>query len=610
MEFLGTSLSEKVANALSLSSRTSVRNIGILMERERGITKPVFISSLPDDKKIFGDLDPSMYSPYVMEMLFNNLLGAPVNIWGLRIVGATSVAASGAVANAYEDQQTFVTTTEQLPTSQLPQINHVTVGDKFDIGDQFKVTKGVTTVSFTVVEGGATKDAIVAGVVAAIAAQKVSAPTGDFQYITPSAGDGFVILTETRNNQAFTQTSSTVNIATSTPIFTVKAGRQGIEDKGTWGNNLSVKVFPKGAVGGLVDNYLMQVFYSGAKVESWSAANFTDLAAIVNTNSEYVLMEETDYDVALTRGVQLVNLSGGTYVAPVAADFEPKYDAVTNEPQGMAIFEDYDVNIIVCPEIFSVSFAQKADAFCTSKRKHFVFNLPYLATEAVAQTYNDALVTNQTSFSSSCLDWAEIATSDGGTIWVPSIGYHLGAGFVRACDQLDGKAWAIPAGDNTVSKGIIRFSHAGLEMSKLSRYATEFRTNVIAKIPNIGNIIYSSRTYSSNPLFESIHVRLFTNWLGTTLLNNNVKFVQKLITSSYQKEVFTSHYILFKFLYDQGALEQSIPFEENVTIEVKTDKTNRKKVDVVCSYIPTECSEQVSITISRNDGVLTLKEGK
>jgi len=67
----------------------------------------------------------------------------------------------------------------------------------------------------------------------------------------------------------------------------------------------------------------------------------------------------------------------------------------------------------------------------------------------------------------------------------------------------------------------------------------------------------------------------------------------------------------FKGIYENGGLENSIPFEEACIITC--DKTNnpasqdRKLLNTTIEWIPTECSEAVVIQLNRNDGMLIVK---
>ena len=230
-----------------------------------------------------------------------------------------------------------------------------------------------------------------------------------------------------------------------------------------------------------------------------------------------------------------------------------------------------------------------------------------MATESVVETYYNGLVTPDQSFCNSILNWAEVpADQEGNKIWIPSIGYALGAGYIRKSGLHNGYVWIPPAGVETNSNGIFRFTHDNLSSDTLGRYVKKWRTNVVKYIKNVGFCLWSSRTYSNNDLFESIHVRLETNWLIENVKLRNEKFVQRLNTPTLQKEIKVDNLIWFKNLYEQGGIEASIPFEDAVIISVETLKENRKEMELEIAWIPPECIEHIHIKVSRNDGVLIL----
>ena len=125
-------------------------------------------------------------------------------------------------------------------------------------------------------------------------------------------------------------------------------------------------------------------------------------------------------------------------------------------------------------------------------------------------------------------------------------------------------------------------------------------------VKNTGYITWSSRTYSTNTLFESIHVRIETNWIIDNLLNRNVKVLQNIISPSSMKTARIDNLVWFKNLYDTGGIEQSVKFEEAIIISIEQQKENRKELEMDISWIPPECTEHIHIRLNRNDGIILL----
>jgi hypothetical protein len=597
---IGVSIQEKIENVFNLSSSISSRNIGMLMERTRGIpNEPVLITSLEQDIKIFGGKDANMYSPDVVEAIFNNSGGFSTNIWGVRIAGAASTAASVAVVNKQPDTQTITASLNQAAGASQAQITHVTV-ENVNIGDEFTVTLNGTDFDFTATQ--ATVENVIAGLEAAI--------NGGSEPVTASSPSSTLIITADANNTAFTVAVATANAATpSDALFTVHAGRLGVKDPGTWANNtIKVKVYPVGNAEGSSEGYLLEVYSSDTLVESFVAATFAALETLVNTTSEYVMIVEDDYTNDLTLSVFEGTLTGGTYVAPEDDDFFPDVNESTLANEGMKIFEGQDVQILCCPEVSSTTFVQECESFAAANDMFFVFNMPYLASTATVKSYHTLMSSGNQSHCAGYLNWAQVTDGAGGTKWIPAIGHVIGAAYIKKAGLNNDRAWTPPGGIETTLRGVIQLTGSDLTKGTINYYVTSLYCNVIEYVRNIGYIVSSSRTYSSNSLFHSIHVRLFTNYLKNTLPDQNRQFLQKLNTPSLRADIFQQNYLVFKLYYDQGAIEGSIPFEEAVVITVETNVADRKNVEVKLAYIPTECTEHINIVLARNDGVLVLNE--
>lgn len=606
---VGVTIEEKVTNAFNYGDNTSTRNIGLLVDRERGVENvPVLINNLKEDAKIFGGHSTDKYSSYVVETLFNNAGGYQANVYQIRILGNGSLAANAEVKNMDSNLQTFSVITTQNASPTQGQKDSVTVTN-VGIGDSFtlniSVMDGVlknfthTFVAETTVVGDVTAD--FASALETFFDTLISKPT-----VTVNS-TGFEILSVAE--QTMTTTATSVNNPTSSSIFEVHAGRFGQKDKGTWGNNLRVRVYPVGHVNGSSEGYKMEVFYRGYLVETHISTgdSWQTLIDRVNNFSEYIMAIPIDLGVALDLGVYDTALSGGVYVSPTEAEFTPRLHEVTQANLGMRLFEGVDVQILACPEVFSTSFVKECEDFARENTKFFVFCMPFMATEATLQSYDNALFTPDQSFVAGYANWVEVPADNlGNKIWVPSTGYVLGAGYVRKAGLYNNDVWTPPGGVETNAKGIYRITHDTLSDTTLSRYIKRWHCNMIKFIKNVGFCIWSSRTYSNNSLFESIHVRLETNWMLDVLLNRNQDALQTLITPSTMKKLQVSNLIWFKNLYERGGIEQSVAFDDAVVITVEQDKANRKEVTMDISWIPPECLEHLHIRLNRNDGILIL----
>lgn len=616
---VGVTTEERVANSFSLGSDVSTKNIGLAVARKRGVAgQPILINSLKEDRKIFGGHDKNMYSSYMVETLLNNTGGYPVNLYQVRVVGAGSVASRTTVKNSGQNDQQFLTTTVQNASSTQRQtsyieVKNVGVGDKFTytLSGMHDVANIPTAYTHTATLTAVTDNEVdMLQLIRLDIVAFLSTLVGNFSTSTDTQVTSMSKLyVQGIEAIPFNLSGNATNDVVSEDILEIVAGRQGEEDKGSWGNNLRVRVYPIGNLNGSQDGYKMEVVHEGYLVESFVSVgnDWQTLIDRVNQNSEYVLINALDLTKELNLGVFDSALGGGVYVAPTETDFVPKYNAITGEAEGLAIFDGVDAQILACPEVFSASFVAFADAFARKNLRLFVFNMPYLATETVLQSYYNALSTPDQSFVAGYLNWIEVpADSEGNKIWVPAIGYVLGSAYIRKGGLHNGYVWIPPAGTETNAKGVYRITHDVVSDDTLSRYIKSWRCNVVKYIKNIGFCVWSSRTYSNNPLYESIHIRLETNWIIENLKIRNEKYLQRLISPSLFKEQRTDNLIWFKNIYEQGGIEQSVSFADAVVVTIEQSKENRKESEMEVAWIPPECNEHIHIKLSRNDGVLII----
>jgi len=389
-------------------------------------------------------------------------------------------------------------------------------------------------------------------------------------------------------------------------VLTIKAGRNGLEDVGTWANGIVVNIYKKGVED--PDNFVLEVLYNSTLAETKKAETLEDLVNKVNGQSKYIMIEPIDLTLGLPADTNSETLANGVYNEPTEADYYPTYDSITDEPKGLAILLNAPINLIATPEIQSDTFVAKADVFCRDNDLFFIHSLVKDATTTTIQATALALKTNNQSFTASYLNWVEVDNQNGGRKWIPSIGYVIGAGYVRVGYFDNNIAWSVPAGDRTYALGIYDFSHKDIAVTTLDRYTTVYGINTIRYTEKTGFIIWSSRTMSTNSLYNSIHVRLQTNWIVQNLLERNLEYRERLLTPSLKGNMKSSNLMWFKNIYNKGGLEGSIPFEKACIIVIEVSKENRKEVLMTISWIPTEKTELITIELNRNDGVLAVVE--
>lgn len=606
---VGLSVQEGVSNGLTPFIEASKHNVGILWERERGVPNKVRrCTSLQEDRKYFGNANTDMFGPYVARNLYNNAGSFGAVVLGVRIIDATSVVASGTLTDGNNASQALtITNTTPASVGVAPVRRLTPVAPQ--VGDQFTITSGATTLTFTVVTP--TVAATTAGIKAMLDAELLATPAGAFgtttQKITAVAENGSYVTVTGTSNVAFTFTVATVG-GSSNNILKVWAGQLGEKDPGTWGNNLVTKFYPVGHALGVAGKILMEVFYKSIKVESLSAATWAELITVANQSSGYVYLESLNV-VPNILDIQTVTCSGGTYVAPVEADF---YGAPSSTaPTGLYLFDGQDVQLIACSEFQTLSMAQAGRDYCDTRTAHYVTVLPNLADDTQVATFAASLQSNLRTHISAYNVWAKINDEFGSTIWVPALGHILGAGYIRVPMMQRDQIWTPPAGLDSYFRDCLDITPNPLSQGTINSWVQRYSTNVAVYRQGKGFFLFSSRTYSTNELFSSIHINLMTNFLVDTFNNNMLSVIQKNNGLRLRREAIVALTSFMRPIYNDGGLETTIPFEK--ACKIICDKSNnpgsqsRKIMNIDVEWIPVECTESVIIRLNRNDGQLIVE---
>jgi hypothetical protein len=400
---------------------------------------------------------------------------------------------------------------------------------------------------------------------------------------------------------------------TSEKILKVFAGQQGLKDVGDWANNtIKITVLPKNHIQGSYNNYTFKVytdlntgFYSLS--ETFSESTWEALISKINLLSNYVMCEPKNLAAPFT-DAQTFYLNGGIYVKPDEIEYNYSPDELM--PSGLACFDNLDIQILAVADLTSLESVLKVSDYANNIHKNkpiHIFNLPMESTTQVIETFADALQTQQSSSSVGYNFWVKTFGDFGGTLWTPSIGVIIGAGYLRVPALYGNQIHYPPAGIDSVFKDVLDVTPNTITDETKTKWVQRFTTNVVKHRKGFGYYLFSSRTFSTNILYQSVHIRRVTNYFVSQLQNNMEWVIQKPITPELQREVYASLYNYFLGEYGNGAIEQSIPFEKACIISVGQNKIDRKILNVTISIILTECSEAVNIQLNRNDNSLSVQ---
>lgn len=568
MPDVGLTIVEGVANGAAPYQGPSKRNIGLLGQFVRGGSfKPTKINSMEEFNNIFGGQSSSFFGPGIVKSIFAEAGDAPVTLYLARVTGANSVVAS---ANTSLGGDVTMDASAGYKGSDDPGAwaNGITAV-LYSYGSK---VKDMFTLVVTYKDNQETYSY---GTLAEIqkAVNKVS------KYITIEFSAEIAKL-------VFKDVAGTVTTTTASNEVTGVGTQFTTELK----------------VGNVLYDTNQNVIGTVAAIASDTQLTLVSRALTAVSAASVKVRDDKEYTCTLANGVD---------GEVTESDFYP-VESSTN-PKGLACFDGYDVQILACTEYHSLSMAKVMNEYLKKVKNPIgVVNLPLNADEGTAEMYALELQTNDTSYLAGYMGWVRVPTDTGDSQIIPAIGPILGAGYIRT-PYLQGDFIHIPpAGIDSLFNSVLEVIPPRLSQSVINRLVQQFSCNIIQYVENTGYYVGSSRSYSTNSLYHSIHIRMQTSYYRRAL-NSKMRFLeQKPNTPELKREALVELNQFFKTEYDNGALERSVDFD--VAYQGICDLSNnprtqdRKLLNIDVLWIPTECTESIRISLQRNDGVLTTLE--
>lgn len=566
MADVGLTIVEGVASGASAYKEPSKRNIGLLGQFIRGAGfSPVKITNMEDFNTIFGGQSASFFGPAIVKSIFDEAGNAPVTLYLARVIGSGSTVANGA-GNLSEGATMNVTAGYKGKDDPGAWANGVTVS-LYSYGSRIKDM-------FTlIVQYGDNQEQYNYGTLSEIqtTVNKVS------KYIT-------IEFSKEIEKLVFKSISGAITATTSSNEVT---------GEGT-------KFLTDLVVGNVLYDSNEKIVGTISAITSDTALTLTS-RALTAVNAASVTKRDDKVYTAV--------LAGGIDGEVVESDFYPVES--TTDPKGLACFDGYDVQILACTEFHSLSMAKALNEYLKGRKNPIgVVNLPLNADEGTAELYALELQTNHTSFlAGAYMGWCKVPDVNGNSMLIPAIGPILGAAYVRT-PYLQGDFIHIPPGGvDSLLNNVLEVIPARLSQSSINKLVQQFSCNIIQYIENVGYYVGSSRTYSTNDLHASVHIRMQTSYY-LRALNSMLRFLeQKPNTPELKREALVELNQFFKAEYDNGALERGVAFED--AYKGICDRSNnpatqdRKLINIDILWIPTECAESIHVSLQRNDGILT-----
>lgn len=562
MTDVGLTIVEGVASGASAFREPSKRNIGLLGQFVRGASfTPTKITNMEDFNTIFGGQSNAFFGPAIVKSIFDEAGNAPVTLYVARVTGS---GATSAKKTSQEDVSFTVTAGYKGKEDKGSWAN----GMKITLHSYDSKVKGMFSLDVVYKDKSENYNY---GTLAEIqtAVNRVS------KYVTIDfEGELSKDVLQTIEGTFSTSTATNTLNTSDGNLSTIPVG---------------CKIFT--ANGRLIGTI--------ASVVNQNKALLTSNALVAITGESIKGKIEKQYSVTL---------SGGDDGEVIEQDFHPVESSTS--PKGLACFDGYDVQIISCTEFHSLSMAKVLNEYLKGRKNPIgVINLPLNADEGTAELYALELQTNNVSFlAGAYMGWCKVPDANGSPMLIPSIGPILGAAYIRT-PYLQGDFIHIPPGGiDSLFNNVIEVVPARLSQNVMNKLVQQFSCNIIQYVENTGYYVGSSRTYSTNDMYASVHVRMQTSYY-LRALNSKMRFLeQKPNTPELKREALVELNQFFRNEYNNGALERSVSFDK--AYQGICDKSNnppsqdRKILNIDVLWIPTECTESVRIALQRNDGIL------
>lgn len=576
MADVGLTIVEGVASGNTGYREPSKRNIGLLGQFVRGASfAPTKITSMEEFNSIFGGQSSAFFGPAIVKSIFAEAENAPVTLYVARVTGAEAKVAEG-TGLLSGDATMEVSAGYKGKDDPGSWANGMEVS-LYSYGSRLK---GMFTL---VINYKDKQEQYNYGTLAEIqnAVNKVS------KFIT-------IDFSKEIEKMVLKNVSGTIKADTSSQK--VVGDNTKFEEELKVGNVLYTA---EGKVIGTISLITIEES-EGTRTETITLTS----KALTSVDGEAIKVRDDK--------VYTVTLSGGEDGEVVESDFYPVESA--SDPKGFACFDGFDVQIIAHTEFHSLTMEKVFNEWLKSKKNPIgVINFPLYSDEGTAELYAMELQTPGISFmTGGYLGWCKVPDEEGNSMLIPAIGPILGAAYIRT-PYLQGDFIHIPPGGyDSLFNSVLDVVPPRLSQSTINRCVQQFSCNVIQYVENAGFYVGSSRTYSTNELYMSVHIRMQTSYY-LRALNSKMRFLeQKPNTPELKREAKVTLNQFFKTEYDNGALERSVPFE--TSYQCICDQSNnpasqdRKLLNIDILWIPTECTECVRISLMRNDGVLTTVE--
>lgn len=397
--------------------------------------------------------------------------------------------------------------------------------------------------------------------------------------------------------------------------ISVTAAYRGTADVGEWGDAISIATRANEDDSAQFDIY---VNHNDTLVETWSGLS------MVSTDSNYV--EEVINDEF--GGSKFISVSTSGIINPdeTLISGELQYSNLQNGSSGAYATRGAEVNayasavdlynleeiqLLCCPEADEAELVAKALTHCQSKGDRMFAGHTPLATESgdIKDSYSSQFQGDKV-YGALYFPWVQINDPIGKRKWVPPVGHILG---VYARTERERGIWKAPAGNAAKLNGVLDVRHhiTDTDHTSLVKRAS---VNAVRFIPGKGNVIDSSRTLSTNPLWLYVNVRLLFNFVKSSL-NTGLRWVVQEPHNEelWNKVKYNSVTPFLMGLWRRGAFGPGGP-DEIFTVKIDSENNTPENIQqgIFTSEIyfyPSRPAETIVLIVGQQEGAGSANEG-
>lgn len=573
MPNIGLNVVEKDTVASPLINPALQSNIGILFKSERGpINKPILVTSITQDRQVFGLARTTEFGAYVKRTLFNNAGSSGASVYGVRILGANNVIASvtptcgGLLLTALAVGTAGNSITITVGTGTDANTKKITVQDLPSAATVIEIYDNITVDNLA--------DAINRGVLLGGTSGGTGHVDGAKSTLISVSWSGDVLPTNAAATQMTgggTTVKATMVLSPTATNSVLKAGYLGTDDPGAWGNSLYLTWTPTPGDEDARD-LLIERLVSGSylSVESWTGLKISDWYTKINdpsTGSQYIRVATIQNfpNGNLTR----LNLTSG---ADGDATSITEFTGSQASKTGLYAFDSIDLQIITCADLIDPAFANILDTYAQAQGAVAVYTATYGASLATLGTTWSSLLLKSKSSLAMYRGWARVLDENGSYIWIPPVGHVIGGGYLRRMNNKGIYPNVPPAGLDISLNDLVELEVPSYNTADLNTLVHTYGFNPLMFVTGRGFVIRTSRTMSTDSRFYSVHIRRSLNFITDTL-NQSLNWLEQEVNNpSTRARAVIVLSTFFADLYSAGMFDQTYGF--NGSVAIKCDAQN------------------------------------